>query len=329
MGMPTKPNLTRNAIAMQMKKSAQSLTIGEWNSIVNILKEQTNNNTKYLEDLHRLLFFDYENADNTSIVENILQFDTGFLVQMRDALADAEDTVAAAVAIVEAFESRVSTLEDTKGLSTIHYLGVTDEIPIDVSDVDIIIQDTDPDTMVPSLTLLKSANVVDDPHNLSGVAWEVVDANETLSVDAQGNPKVTAEKPIGHVGPMYAQLEYVSSDGVSFDCPLQDEHYYYRFTVKADSTYIENVRLIFTDGSTNNVEINIQQVEDDYITFSGIANASAFALGTVRLSFKFLEMGVEGYYMATLNAVEGFYLIRLTGTPFSGSSKAVIDSYFE
>lgn len=51
-----KPYLIRNAIAEQLKQAANSLTIKEWNEVVNTLKLQTNITVEYLEKLHRSLF---------------------------------------------------------------------------------------------------------------------------------------------------------------------------------------------------------------------------------------------------------------------------------
>jgi hypothetical protein len=51
-----KPALVRNGIAEQLKQAANSLTIQEWNQVVNTLKLQTNVTVEYLEKLHRFLF---------------------------------------------------------------------------------------------------------------------------------------------------------------------------------------------------------------------------------------------------------------------------------
>jgi len=51
-----KPHLIRNAIVEQVKQAANSLTIQEWNQVVNTLKLQTNVTVEYLEKLHRALF---------------------------------------------------------------------------------------------------------------------------------------------------------------------------------------------------------------------------------------------------------------------------------
>ena len=51
-----KPTLIRNGIVEQVKQAANSLTIQEWNQVVNTLKLQTNVTVEYLEKLHRFLF---------------------------------------------------------------------------------------------------------------------------------------------------------------------------------------------------------------------------------------------------------------------------------
>lgn len=51
-----KPLLVRNGIVQQLKQAANSLTIQEWNNVVNTLKTQANLTVEYLEKLHRSLF---------------------------------------------------------------------------------------------------------------------------------------------------------------------------------------------------------------------------------------------------------------------------------
>lgn len=57
-----KPFLIRNAIVEQVKQAANSLTIQEWNQVVNTLKLQTNVTVEYLEKLHRALFGTYSST---------------------------------------------------------------------------------------------------------------------------------------------------------------------------------------------------------------------------------------------------------------------------
>ena len=47
-----------NGIALQSKTSPNSLTVAEWNRVVNSLSAQTNNLTQYIVNLHKLLFGD-------------------------------------------------------------------------------------------------------------------------------------------------------------------------------------------------------------------------------------------------------------------------------
>ena len=65
--IPKKPKLIKNAIAHQAKQAASSLTIAEWNHVVNVLKEQTNYNTEYLENLHRVLFSDWDQSTTGTV----------------------------------------------------------------------------------------------------------------------------------------------------------------------------------------------------------------------------------------------------------------------
>lgn len=54
--IPAKPKLVKNSIKHQNKQGRITLTTQEWNEIINVLKEQTNTNTKYLSDLHASLW---------------------------------------------------------------------------------------------------------------------------------------------------------------------------------------------------------------------------------------------------------------------------------
>lgn len=71
--IPKKPALVYNSIEQQSKTASNSLTIGEWNRVVNILKQQANLNTKYLEDLHRMLFYDWNIDDSGYLVGEVLE----------------------------------------------------------------------------------------------------------------------------------------------------------------------------------------------------------------------------------------------------------------
>ena len=57
-----KPTLVRNGIVEQVKQAANSLTIQEWNQVVNTLKLQANVTVEYLEKLHKALFGTYTSA---------------------------------------------------------------------------------------------------------------------------------------------------------------------------------------------------------------------------------------------------------------------------
>jgi hypothetical protein len=55
-----KPNLNRNSIPHQAQQEVGRLTAVEWNQVVNTLRIQANLNTEYLENLHRVLFSDWD-----------------------------------------------------------------------------------------------------------------------------------------------------------------------------------------------------------------------------------------------------------------------------
>ena len=73
-----KPALVRNGIVEQVKQAANSLTIQEWNQVVNTLKLQTNVTVEYLEKLHRFLFGNYS-SQTVGVYETI---DAGLLNEL-------------------------------------------------------------------------------------------------------------------------------------------------------------------------------------------------------------------------------------------------------
>lgn len=73
-----KPTLIRNGIVEQVKQAANSLTIQEWNQVVNTLKLQTNVTVEYLEKLHRFLFGTWT-SQTVGVYETI---DTGLLNEL-------------------------------------------------------------------------------------------------------------------------------------------------------------------------------------------------------------------------------------------------------
>jgi hypothetical protein len=81
-----KPTLIRNAIANQVKTAANSLRIQDWNEVVNILKQQANYNTAYLETLHRLLFFNFD-SDTNGFIELLGDIDVGVLPYILEQLS--------------------------------------------------------------------------------------------------------------------------------------------------------------------------------------------------------------------------------------------------
>jgi hypothetical protein len=65
-----KHTLVRNGIVEQVKQAANSLTIQEWNQVVNTLKLQANVTVEYLEKLHKALFGTY-----TSVTTGLNEFE--------------------------------------------------------------------------------------------------------------------------------------------------------------------------------------------------------------------------------------------------------------
>jgi hypothetical protein len=73
-----KPTLVRNGIVQQLKQAANSLTIQEWNQVVNTLKTQANITVDYIEKLHRVMFGSWT-SETTGIHE---LFDAGVVFHL-------------------------------------------------------------------------------------------------------------------------------------------------------------------------------------------------------------------------------------------------------
>jgi hypothetical protein len=82
-----KPNLIRNNIPDQVKSAANSLTIQEWNQTINILKTQTNLNTQYLEQLHKLFFTDWD-GNSGGLIDALNTFEPQLLSQVLAAIEE-------------------------------------------------------------------------------------------------------------------------------------------------------------------------------------------------------------------------------------------------
>jgi hypothetical protein len=105
-----KPTLIRNAISEQLKQAANSLTIQEWNSVVNTLKLQTNVTVEYLEKLHRSLFGTW--ASNT---DEMLEFpDEGVIYQLIDLVNSIKGSVNDALTLTTNFYGKADEVI-TKG----------------------------------------------------------------------------------------------------------------------------------------------------------------------------------------------------------------------
>lgn len=109
--IPKKPTLIRNSIGQQRNNSANSLTVADWNRVVNILKEQANNNTKYLEQLHKLLFYDYD-ANTSGFIEGSNLFENGFFA---DVLTDFKTIKEEVEAIDKDIQTVVANTNVVKG----------------------------------------------------------------------------------------------------------------------------------------------------------------------------------------------------------------------
>jgi hypothetical protein len=78
-----KPVLVRNGIVQQLKQAANSLTIQEWNQVVNTLKTQANITVEYLEKLHRVMFGSW--TSDTADVHEL--FDNGVVFHLLNQIA--------------------------------------------------------------------------------------------------------------------------------------------------------------------------------------------------------------------------------------------------
>jgi hypothetical protein len=88
-----KPTLVRNGIVEQVKQAANSLTIQEWNQVVNTLKLQSNVTVDYLEKLHRSLFGLW--GSNTTELQEFL--DEGVIYTLLNAITDIRGELATAL----------------------------------------------------------------------------------------------------------------------------------------------------------------------------------------------------------------------------------------
>jgi hypothetical protein len=82
-----KPTLVRNGIVQQLKQAANSLTIQEWNQVVNTLKTQANITVDYIEKLHRVMFGAWTSA-TTGVYE---LFDEGVIFYLLNEIETIRD----------------------------------------------------------------------------------------------------------------------------------------------------------------------------------------------------------------------------------------------
>jgi hypothetical protein len=85
-----KPTLVRNGIVQQLKQAANSLTIQEWNQVVNTLKTQANITVDYIEKLHRVMFGSWT-SETTGIHE---LFDEGVVFHLLNEINSIRNEIA-------------------------------------------------------------------------------------------------------------------------------------------------------------------------------------------------------------------------------------------
>jgi hypothetical protein len=82
-----KPTLVRNGIVQQLKQAANSLTIQEWNQVVNTLKTQANVTVEYIEKLHRVMFGSWS-SETTGVYE---LFNEGVIFHLLNIIENAQE----------------------------------------------------------------------------------------------------------------------------------------------------------------------------------------------------------------------------------------------
>lgn len=98
-----KPTLVRNGIVQQLKQAANSLTIQEWNQVVNTLKTQANVTVDYIEKLHRVIFGSWS-SETTGVHE---LFDEGVIFHL--------------LSEINAVRTEIETIRDAATLKTNFY----------------------------------------------------------------------------------------------------------------------------------------------------------------------------------------------------------------
>ena len=127
-------NFIFNGIALQSKTSPNSLTVAEWNRVVNSLSAQTNNLTQYIVNLHKLLF-----GNSTTSILPITEEGLLHALYVGKADLDTTGTVKASQAPMIATIVPVETLEDMSDPKVIYlyegkqYRYVPGKDPVDVT----------------------------------------------------------------------------------------------------------------------------------------------------------------------------------------------------
>jgi hypothetical protein len=162
----SKPKLIKNAIAYQNKTTPNSLTVHEWNHIINVLKTQTNLNTEYLDKLHYILF----GSSTSDFIE------TPSLPEVKELIADLEDfkdgwninienQINQAIAVET--QAREQAIEDLQDI----YVKKTDATKVEASETNGNIKVDNEEVVVYDDTAVKQ-QITDDitTHNTSELA---------------------------------------------------------------------------------------------------------------------------------------------------------------
>jgi hypothetical protein len=170
MPLSKKPAVIRNAISQQLKTSSNSLTIQEWNEVINILKQQTNLNSAYLETLHRALFYDYD-TNSSGTIPAFDNLAPGAITDILDTLPGISQTLEAMGIDIDALGQALTDLDTTLNTTIDNlpsfFYGAT-EPPVEVVDNGDLWYDT---------ATIPNNIVFDDPadtivHDDSGVGSE-------------------------------------------------------------------------------------------------------------------------------------------------------------
>lgn len=86
-----RPDIIYNSIPQQVKTAIGSLTVKDWNDVINVLRTQSNITSANLERLYRVLFGSWENVDERYL-EYVDAYNSGLLQTLLDTLRQAQET---------------------------------------------------------------------------------------------------------------------------------------------------------------------------------------------------------------------------------------------